>query len=278
MRKHHATITFIAALTLSSAARAEAALADLIFLMPKIILVGIYYEVSRPWVLGCLWGAALLCWMVHAVTGRDAVGDLLDILGNSRRPLFNVTSYGAFAFWAAACTLVTLVGYAVLGAPQRSKSAHTGRPAHAKPQPNPLDLAPKVLPYPYRPSPGNPRGEWPVATGALPDQPMLEYRGKAYLRLSNPGNDALWARLCRAEDEPCRPVRQALVSPRHSYLVERVAEGRYRVLYTQVTGSLLSGSTPAFRVQKDPADLETLALTDFVAPPGPPPQPPRAGP
>src|SRR3990167_3053564 len=59
---HKQLLLFIAALTFSATARAEASLADLIFMMPKLVLMGIYNELARPWLLAGLWGAAALFW------------------------------------------------------------------------------------------------------------------------------------------------------------------------------------------------------------------------
>ena len=76
MRNTHILI-FTASLAFSATARAEAALADLIIMMPGIILKGVYSELARPWLLAGLWGAAALFWLVRAITGRDAIGQLL---------------------------------------------------------------------------------------------------------------------------------------------------------------------------------------------------------
>ena len=116
---HKQLLLFIAALTFSATARAEASLADLIFMMPKLVLMGIYNELARPGLLAGLWGAAALFWLVRAITGRDAVGELLDTFTYPRKPWINTSSYGAMALLAMATLLYVLVGYALWGAPQR---------------------------------------------------------------------------------------------------------------------------------------------------------------
>ena len=68
---HKQLLLFIAALTFSATARAEASLADLIFMMPKLVLMGIYNELARPWLLAGLWGAAILFWLVRAIVLRN---------------------------------------------------------------------------------------------------------------------------------------------------------------------------------------------------------------
>lgn len=114
---HKQLLLFIAALTFSATARAEASLADLIFMMPKLVLMGIYNELARPWLLAGLWGAAALFWLVRAITGRDAVGELLDTFTYPRKPWINTSSYGAMALLAMATLLYVLVGYTLWGAP-----------------------------------------------------------------------------------------------------------------------------------------------------------------
>ena len=111
MRNTHILI-FTAALAFSATVRAEAALADLIIMMPGIILKGVYSELARPWLLAGLWGAAALFWLVRAITGRDAIGQLLDVFAQPSRPWLKTTSYGGMALLASATLLYVLVGYA----------------------------------------------------------------------------------------------------------------------------------------------------------------------
>lgn len=114
---HKQLLLCVAVLTFSATARAEASLADLIFMMPKLVLMGIYNELARPWLLAGLWGAAALFWLVRAITGRDAVGRLLDNFTYPRKPWIKTSSYGAMALLAMATLLYVLVGYALWGAP-----------------------------------------------------------------------------------------------------------------------------------------------------------------
>jgi hypothetical protein len=260
--------TLLAALLLlCTSARAEAALADLIFLLPQMILAGIYYELARPWVLGSIWAIAALCWMAFFITGRDAVGDLMDRFGSSGNGWFNPTTHGAMGFLAVASLLYVLLGYMVWGAPppERGMPGH-GQPA-ARAQASAKPLPPKPLPYPYGKSAANPQGQWPTTTGPLPDASLRAYGGGGYVMLRNPGDDALWARLCPADEERCTPVRQIYLAPRSAYLLERITDGRYRVVYTQVTGSNLSGSSPVFRPDQQSRQSETLVLNSFEARP-----------
>lgn len=258
--RRHAT-AFIAALTFSDATRAEAALTDLILLIPKIILMGLYQELARPWVLGTIWGIAALCWVAYFVTGRDAVGDLMDRFSRPGKSLFNPTTYGAMGFVAVASLVYVLIGYAVWGSPPERRESpayqHNATRQPAKPR------VKHTLPYPYGKSPRNARGEWPSSSDTLPDQPYLAYGGSAILLLRNPGDEGLWARLCAADADPCVPLRQIYLEPRHGYSTERLDAGRYRVIYTQTSGKNLSGSSAAFHLGKNPAGAETVVLSDF---------------
>lgn len=257
---HKQLLLFIAALTFSATARAEASLADLIFMMPKLVLMGIYNELARPWLLAGLWGAAALFWLVRAITGRDAVGELLDTFTYPRKPWINTSSYGAMALLAMATLLYVLVGYALWGAPQRYEGPRF--PQHSA-QPSQGPGVKHTLPYPHGKSPDNRRGEWPKSSGRLLGQPYLAAGGDTLITLGNPGDEGLWVRLCAADANPCSPLRQVYLSPRGGYTLDRVDEGRYRVVFTQTSGKNLSGSTRAFSVTGDRRGSFNLPLNEF---------------
>lgn len=257
-------VLILATLTFSAAARAEANLADLIFGLPKIILQGLYSELARPWLLAGLWGIAVLFWLVRALTGRDAVGDLLDRYPYQRNPWIKVSSYGAMAVLASAALLYVLVGYAVWGAPQRYEAPSYQH--HAR-QSSRTPVVRHTLPYPYGKSPDNRQGEWPKASGRLLGQPYLAAGGDSLLTLSNPGDEGLWVRLCAADATPCVPLRQAYLAPRQGYTLDRVEEGYYRLIFIQTSGKNLSGSIAAFRVTGERRGSFNLDLNQFASPP-----------
>lgn len=254
----------------SPAARAEAALADLIFLLPQILLAGIYHELSRPWVWGGLWAAAGLCWLLYALTGRDFMGVLMDRWSGTRAGASSFTSYGAFTFWAVVCSLYVLVGSFFVRSPGAAKrgasAANAAAPAPVQP------AAPAMLPYPHGESEANPRGEWPTTSGALPGLSVQAHGGNAYLMLHNPGSDGLWVRLCAADLAPdCIARREIYIAPRHQYLLERVAEGRYHLAFAEVTGARRSGTTAPFRVSsKEWEGLREMVVGESGVPVAPP--------
>lgn len=251
---------FFICFSAAGSVRAEAALADLIFLLPQALAVGLYWELARPWVLPVLWGIAAFCWLVYFVTGRDAVGDVMDSLQSRRSPWITFSSQGAFTFWAAACSLYVLMGWVLTGPPQDSSSPKRG------PAAQPAVPVAKTLPYPFAPSEANPKAQWPSASGMLPGASVQAYYGRAYVMLRNPGDQALWVRLCRAHDEPCLPLRHMYIAAGHHYLMERVKEGRYRLEYTQISGAMQQGMTAVLRVETDPADMYTVELASFTPP------------
>lgn len=259
MRNTHILI-FTAALAFSATVRAEAALADLIIMMPGIILKGVYSELARPWLLAGLWGAAALFWLVRAITGRDAIGQLLDVFAQPSRPWLKTTSYGGMALLASATLLYVLVGYAVWGAPQRYEAPHSPRHAtrsSAKP------IVKHTLPYPYGGSPGNRRGEWPNGNGRLENQPYLAANGDTLLTVQNHSDEGLWVRLCAADSDPCVALRQVYLAPRGGYTLDRLEEGHYRLIYIQTSGQNLSGSSRVFRLTGDRRDWQNFPLTEF---------------
>lgn len=260
----------------SPAARAEAALADLIFLLPQMLLAGLYQELARPWVWGGLWAAAALCWLLYALTGRDVMGVSMD--GWSRRGsrASSSTSYGAFTFWAVICSLYVLVGSFFVGTTDAAKRSASSATAAAPALRRSADLP--MLRYPHGKSDANPRGEWPTASGPLPGLRTEAHGGNAYLMLRNPGNDGLWVRLCAADLAPeCIARRQIYIAPRHQYLLERLADGRYHLAFAEVTGALRSGTTAPFRVRRADWDgLREMVVEESgkpVAPPVAPQQP-----
>lgn len=259
------TILTAAVLVLpSTSARAEAALADLLLMMPAILLKGLYDELARPWLLAAFWAGALLCWLVYAKTGRDVVGDWLDRLSSVRRPLIHTTSYGTLGFFAVASLLYVIVGYALWGPPQRNDRPayqHTATRQPAKP------AVGHTLPYPYGKSPGNPKGTWPTTSGNLDNQPYLAHGGGGLFTLRNPGDEGLWVRLCAADAQPCTPLRQVYLLPRSGFTVDRISAGAYRLEYTRTSGQNLSGSLEGIQIG-NPAGLGyNLELRDFAPKP-----------
>lgn len=250
-----------ATLLLSSSARAEATLADLLFMMPALLLKGLYYELARPWLLVAFWVGAVLCWLVYVKTGTDVAGDWLDRWSSTRKPLINTTSYGTLGFFALASLLYVIVGYALWGPPQRDE-----RPAyqHTTTRQTTKPLVKHTLPYPYGKSPSNPKGTWPNTSGNLHNQPYLAYGGGGLFTLRNPGDEGLWVRLCAADAKPCTPLRQVYLLPRSGFTVDRLSAGSYRLEYTQTSGHNLTGSLDGIQIG-NPAGLGyNLDLRDFT--------------
>lgn len=263
MRTHLGPVVF-AGLLIPGVAQAEAALADLVFLLPQTVLTGIYWELSRPWVLPTLWGMAALCWAVYFITGHDVVGSLLDWLRPHGNSWIDISSHGACTLLASLCSIYVMAGWAV-GGPPRDPAGPQHRAVAQAPA-----LAPTLLPYPIAATAAHPDARWPTSSGMLPGSQLLAYGGRASVILSNPGDAPLWVRLCSADLDVCQPMRQAYITARHHYMMERVREGRYRVEYTQVTGLQLSGVTPLLRVEQKPSDMYRLDLSEFAPSPAEP--------
>lgn len=265
------TALLLMALLLGSpAARAEAALADLIFLMPQILLAGLYQELATPWVWGGLWAAAALCWLLYALTGRDVMGVFTDRWAGRGSRASSFTSYGAFTFWAVICSLYVLVGSFFVGATDAARQSASAAKAAAPAQPPPAETP--TLRYPHGKSEANPRGEWPATSGPLPGLRTEAHGGNAYLMLRNPGSEGLWVRLCTADLAPdCIARREVYIAPHHHYLMERVGEGRYHLAFAEVTGALRSGTTAPFRVRKGDWDgLREMVVGESGVPLAPP--------
>lgn len=152
-----------------------------------------------------------------------------------------------------------MLGYALSGPLSQGKPGQHRAGAKGTAQ----TAAAASLPYPYGKSAANPQGQWPATTGPLPGQSIGVYGGGGYVMLRNTGDEALWARMCAAEDERCTPLRDVYLAPRSAYLLERITEGRYRVAYTQITGGKLSGMSPVIRPDQKSTSGETLVLDDF---------------
>lgn len=260
LRECKRPLLFMATLHFSATARAESTLADLILVMPKLILMGIYNELARPWLLAGLWGAAVLFWLLRAITGKDVIGKLLDLYPYQRNPWIKTTSYGAMALLATVTLVYVLLGYAIWGAPQRYKEPNYQHSAATSVK---VPVVKHTLPYPHGRSPDNRQGEWPKSSGRLLDQPYLAAGGFSLISLSNPSDEGLWVRLCAADANPCAPLRQAYLAPRKGYTLDRVEEGIYRVMFTQTSGKNLSGTISAFRVTGERMGSHNLVLDEF---------------
>lgn len=261
------TLFLASILLICNSARAEAALADLIFLMPQLLLEGLYHELASPCVLGFLWGAAGFCWLMHAITGRDIVGSVMDRGNRGSGGTFSFTSHGAFTFWAVVCSLYVVIGSFFSSSTDTLKKKNAAAMQTAAAAPAKLS-GPTPLPYPHGKSDANPRGDWPSSSGLLPGTTLSAYGGTAYLMLRNPGDDALWVRLCAADFAPqCVERRQVYLKPRGHYLLERLAEGRYHLAYAEITGANRTGTTAAFRVDSKQWDgIREMMVEDSAVP------------
>lgn len=268
MPLHRTLLLAIALLLQSTVAHAEAALAELILMMPAILIKGLYVELARPWVIAGLWTAAFVCWLLARSAGRDVVGGWLERSSDRDGGRFSMTSYGLLAFFASAALLLLLLGMVLWGPPQdvKKKPGQQFRVA-----PTPGKAAPRLkhtLPYPYGKSPHNSAGTWPTSSGSLPGQPYLAYGGPNHFMLRNPGDEALWVRVCAADANPCVPLRQVFLRPRDSYRVERLNGGDYRLEYTQTTGRNLSGTREGVAVADQASHwTNTYELREFKAKP-----------
>lgn len=245
-------------------AHAEAALGELVFMLPKLLLMGVYYEVAQPRTLAIIWSVTALAWMLYLLTGRDVVDEWLSRLPTEDETRHWMSIHAFCTLVAIGSLAITMVGYVLWGPPPKS-SVRT--PAHAViPTKTERPQAHNTLPYPYGKSPSNPKGQWPTSTESLPGQPWGASGGVGMVLLRNPTPEGLWARVCTAGAEPCDLLRQIYLAPQSGLTLERVTPGTYTVEYTETSGAQRSGRSEPFRVGTNPIDNTTLVLSEFRQP------------
>ena len=259
-----AILVFWAVLVWSPSAHADAALGELVFMLSKLLLMGVYYEVAQPTTLAIIWSVTALAWMLYLITGRDLVDEWLSRLPTEDETRYWMSIHAFCTLVAIGSLVITMVGYALWG-PSPKPSARTPAPA-ALPSKTERHQAHHTLPYPYGKSPSNPKGQWPTSSGSLPGQPWGASGGVGLVLLRNPTPEGLWARLCTAGAEPCDLLRQLYLAPQSGETLERVTPGTYTVEYTETSGAQRSGRSEPFRVGTNPIDNTTLVLSEFRQP------------
>lgn len=255
---------FGVSLAFSTPAHAEAALGELVFMLPKLLLMGVYYEVAQPATLAIIWSATALAWMLYLLTGRDLVDEWLSRLPTEDETRHWMSIHAFCTLVAIGSLVITLLGYALWGPPPKPSAR---MPTHAAtPTKTERRQVQHTLPYPYGKSPSNPQGRWPTSTGSLPDQPWAAMGGAGLMLLRNPTPEGLWVRLCTAGAQPCDLLRQIYLAPQSGDTLERVAPGAYTVEYTETSGAQRSGRSQPFKVGNNPIDNPTLVLSEFQQP------------
>ena len=208
---HRAIALLCAVLAFSPQAHAEAALGELVFMLPKLLLMGVYYEVAQPKTLAIIWSVTALAWMLYLLTGRDVVDEWLSRLPTEDETRHWMSIHAFCTLVAIGSLVITMVGYVLWGPPPKpSVGTRAQAVTHTKTE---RPQAHNTLPYPYGKSPSNPKGQWPTSTGGLPDQPWGAWGGVGVVLVRNPTPEGLWARVCTAGVEPCDLLRQIYLAP-----------------------------------------------------------------
>lgn len=261
---HRVIALLCTALIFSPQAHAEAALGELVFMLPKLLLMGVYYEVAQPRTLAIIWSVTALAWMLYLLTGRDVVDEWLSRLPTEDETRHWMSIHAFCTIVAIGSLAITMVGYALWGPPPKPAARI---PAHVvTPTKTERRQVHHTLPYPYGKSPSNPKGQWPKSSGSLPDQPWGASSGAGLVLPRNPTPEGLWARLCTVGAEPCDLLRQVYLAPQSGETLERVTPGTYTVEYTETSGAQRSGRSEPFRVGTNPIDNTTLVLSEFRQP------------
>ena len=249
-------------LAFSTSASADPQLADLLFLLPKILLLAafIYAVKALPWVLLALAVGAALRWKlgydvsIPVINGRRNRLERLGLLEVSRWLLYLILP-------------ILLIGTLFVD-PIIQRNAWFGAPKVAAPSAPPASVPAEVLvkiPTRLR----NPMGgEWPKNSGLITGMVGNFALGGALEIDNRAGLSAVYVKLCAASGR-CVGVRNAYVRAGERFRVDAIeAAQNYHIRYAEVQADdgLRWGKSAAFAIETERSTRVVLPVRPEHAP------------
>lgn len=224
-------------------AAAEASWADLILLIPKLILYGLPLEIAQfcyhLWPL--MVGFAVLSWACNGLVNRQS-----RLTGNSNRlpllfrPVFS-TSLAVFVVVVAMVASIT-VDKAIL----KSKRFEMSSLVKAfSPMPHAPVIHASIVPV------VSPDGRpWPKVATEFNDTGLgaAEYAGEYALEIENKvaGGSAVYAKLCAGEPDDCQVIRTMFIPKDASITISGLAARSYQLYFRPVGDERLAARSRRF--------------------------------
>lgn len=236
-------LTVIAALFIAcipGIAHAEAALADLIFMLPMIIIIG-FYQI----LMGIYWwliGATVLVTAWRIVTGREFMGWLF---GDENRAglLYEMSDESWFRspprfvplhVTLCICTALATLYIFLCSVFISPEHLRIPKPEVVKATPIPVDTDARIIaPSNQLPNPAG--GLWPQRAGYI-DFPILAQGGKGKLVVYNNLNPSgIYIKLCNPDVYACQGLRHAYLAPNGSAMwFENLPDGDYEFRFREI--------------------------------------------
>ncbi len=252
---------FTSILTFAPLARAEAALFDLVFMLPAVMARSFY-----EWLLEYYWwffGFTALVWVWRVFIGNDPLAwlfgtdtrdGLLDFLyPNSRGERIQSPHVWLLVLLILA-TLYLFVGSAFIGfGNERERKAaaekylNTPRPYPPEAAAKPIGSAKPILPIQQQLSvptfavhldrPENPANSpWPKQSGYLLPPQAAQLIGSANITLHADGGSPIYVKLCATANADCQVVRHIFAMPRTKFTLDNVPDGTYSLRSIEIIG------------------------------------------
>lgn len=255
-------IGLVLGLAFSNSAKADPQLADLLFLLPKIVVVAafVYAVKALPWVLLALLVGALWRWKFGA--------DLSIPVLNSRRSRVERLGLLEVSRWLLYLILPILLLGTLFVDPIIQRNAWFGAPKVATPNaPPPSAVAPQLAKVPTHLR--NPMGgDWPKNSGLITGMVGNFAVGGALEIDNRAGLSAVYVKLC-ASGGRCVGVRNAYVRAGERFRVDGIdAGGNYHIRYAEVQADdgLRWGKSAVFRIESERSTRVVLPVRPERAP------------
>ncbi len=245
----------------SQHARAEAALFDLVFMLPAIIARGFY-----DWLLKYYWwffGITALVWLWRVsignnplawLFGSDERDGLLNFLyPNSRGERIESPHVWLLVLLILA-TLYIFIGSAFIGFSNErdrkiaaEKYLNTPRPQPPNTAANPIAPTKPVLPIEQQMSvaafavnldpPENPANSaWPKQSGYLMPPQAEQLNGSANITIHTSSNSPIYIKLCATASPDCQVVRHIFIMPQTKFTLNNIPDGTYSLRSIEING------------------------------------------
>jgi hypothetical protein len=214
----------------SANAHAEAALADLIFLLPQIFIIGVYLQIKQFfWLMAAL---LAISWLLYAMISYSRDHD-----GGSRDPLLNSLAQLSLHRFMTGVSIVAVLwlGLTHMMFKQETLDSLTAADTALQKTRQQKNQQPEPLPVQEPPGLVNPfGGAWPDRMGYLAGAPLGASNGKTSIVISNSlAPSAVYVKLCYYGEVACKGIRHAYIGARWQFRMENVTPGEYELRYRE---------------------------------------------
>lgn len=254
----------------SANACAEAALAELILLLPQIFIVGVYLQIKQFfWLIAAL---LVISWILYSMTSYSRDHD-----GGSRNPLLDSLAQLYLHRFMTRVSIVAVL-WLVLTHMMFKQETLDSLTADVAPKKTRQQKNQQPVPLPVQKPPGlvNPfGGAWPDRMGYLAGAPLGASNGKTSIVISNSlAPSAVYVKLCYYGESACQGIRHAYIGARWQFRMENVTPGEYELRYRETKPNGVAAKSRQITIVGDSAADEITWQIPYkppnIAPPDTP--------